>query len=247
MHRGHARLLAVAAAVASLSLAACASESYGADVSGGWPSAAEGSEAPAAQDEAPTLLVFGDSWTYGVAATTPTGGYAYLTGEALGWETTVDGENGSGYLRPGELGGVYGTRVIQLDPNLDPDVIVVQGSINDRGQNLDALSPAAHAVWDALESIYPDAELVVMGPAPSVLPIGDGVRKIDTILNRLANVEDVTYISPVKEQWIEKGNFDSVIDTSKTGHNHPSDRGHEFLATKLAGVLEAIELPSATT
>ena len=47
------------------------------------------------------MLVFGDSWTYGSAASLPTLGYAYVLGERLGWETTVDGVRGSGYLKPG--------------------------------------------------------------------------------------------------------------------------------------------------
>lgn len=240
MHRGHARLAAAAALIGSFALAGCATESYGVDVSGGLPHAAP--EDTHAESEDPSLLVFGDSWTYGMAATTPTGGYAYLAGESLGWDTTVDGENGSGYLRPGELGGVYGTRVLQLDPELEPDVIVIQGSINDRGADLDGLSASAHAVWRALETRYPDAELVVLGPAPSVLPVDAAVRKIDTILNRLANVEGVTYISPLTEQWITEDNFAKVIDTSSKSRNHPSDSGHEYLAERLAEELEAIEL-----
>ena len=30
-----------------------------------------------------------------------TRGYAYLTGQALGWDYKVDGLNGTGYLKPG--------------------------------------------------------------------------------------------------------------------------------------------------
>lgn len=240
MHRGHARLAAAAVLVGSFALAGCASESYGVDVSGGMPHGAP--DDTHAESDEPSLLVFGDSWTYGMAATTPTGGYAYLAGESLGWDTTVDGENGSGYLRPGELGGVYGTRVLQLAPDLEPDVIVVQGSINDRGSDLDGLSAAAHSVWRALQTRYPSAELVVLGPAPSVLPVNEGVRKIDTVLSRLANVEDVTYISPLREQWITEDNFTNVIDTSKKSRNHPSDSGHEYLAERLADELEMIDV-----
>src|SRR5699024_1431503 len=114
MHRGHASLAVAAVLLGSVALSACASESHGVDVTGRMP---DGGEASAEADDT-SMLVFGDSWTVGLAATTPTGGYAYLAGAALGWDTTVDGENGSGYLRPGELGGVYGTRVLQLDPEL---------------------------------------------------------------------------------------------------------------------------------
>lgn len=221
-------------------LGACASTSHGVDVSGDWPEISTPGE-PEAQQAGPSLLVFGDSWTFGLAATSASGGYAYLTGEMLGWDTTVAGENGSGYLRPGELGGLYGSRVVQLDPDLDPQVVVVQGSINDRGQDMDRLADAARSVWDALEAMYPDAELVVLGPAPSRLPVSDSVRRIDSILSRAAERDDVAYISPVDEKWITKANYDDVIDDSPTGHYHPSDGGHAYLAETLAAHLRDLD------
>ncbi|WP_156760130.1 SGNH/GDSL hydrolase family protein [Microbacterium karelineae] len=235
------RLLAAACAIAlgSATLGACASEPHGVDLSGSWPTVAGPEDA--ATDADPSLLVFGDSWTVGLASSTPTGGYAYLTGELLGWDTTVDGENGSGYLRPGEFGGLYGSRVVQLDPDLDPEIVVVQGSINDRGENLDRLSGAAQSVWRALEALYPDAELVVLGPAPSTIPVADTVGRIDRVLSRLAEREGVTYISPVQDEWITSANYDDVIDTSSSGHNHPSDDGHAFLAEALADHLRDLE------
>lgn len=233
MPRASHRFLAVAGVVAlgAVPLSSCASESRGVDVSGDWPSSAA---TAAAQDDAPSMLVFGDSWTFGLAASTPTGGYAYLAGLELGWNTTVDGENGSGYLHPGEHGGLYGTRVVQLDPELDPDLVVVQGSINDRASDLSTLSRAANGVWEALERMYPDADLVILGPAPATLPVDESVERIDEILGDLAQTEGLDYISPLQEQWITKSNYDTVIDSSSTGHYHPSDTGHAYLAEKLA-------------
>ena len=51
---------------------------------------------------------------------------------AEGWNTVVNGVRGSGYLKPGIDGGSYGERIAQLDPALDPDLVIVEGSINDR-------------------------------------------------------------------------------------------------------------------
>ena len=80
------------------------------------------------------MLIFGDSWTYGSAANAPELGYAYVLGGTLGWETIVNGVRGSGYLKPGLDGGTFGERIAALDPALDPDLVIVQGSINDRAQ-----------------------------------------------------------------------------------------------------------------
>jgi hypothetical protein len=76
--------------------------------------------APLAMPDDPTVLVFGDSWTYGSAATDPTLGYAYVLGESEGWDTIVNGVRGSGYLKPGIDGGSYGERIAQLDPAWTP-------------------------------------------------------------------------------------------------------------------------------
>src|SRR5690606_34836717 len=55
--------------------------------------AAPGGISPAALTlpDDPTVLVFGDSWTYGSAATPPTLGYAYLLADLLHGTTVVDG------------------------------------------------------------------------------------------------------------------------------------------------------------
>lgn len=184
-----------------------------------------------------TVLVFGDSWTYGSAASDPTLGYAYELGRVTGWTTVVNGVRGSGYLRPGIDGPSFGERIAALDPALDPDVIVLQGSINDR--LLVAKSDYAGAVtaaWDALAATYPDASIVILGPAPQVLPVEKGTALIDSELSRLAAERDWWYISPIDDAWITTTNYADVIDTG-IGRNHPSTAGHAYLAERLAQAL----------
>ena len=92
----------------------------------------------------PRVLIFGDSWVYGSAAIVPTLGFAYLLGESEGWDTIVDGVRGSGYLKPGLDGGSYRERIAALDPALDPDLIIVEGSINDRRLPADGIPGCRH-------------------------------------------------------------------------------------------------------
>ncbi len=183
------------------------------------------------------MLIFGDSWTVGLAASDSAHAYPAVTGDLLGWDTIVAGESGSGYLRSGELGGSYPLRVLELDAGVSPDVIVLQGSINDRFENLSYLPRAATTVWDHLMDLYPDAHLVVLGPAPHVLPVPAEITDIDSTLSALADAQGLDYISPLDEEWITAENFDVVIDTSPAGAHHPSDQGHALLATRLAGDL----------
>jgi len=187
----------------------------------------------------PTVLIFGDSWTYGSAATDPTLGYAYLMAGLTGWTTTVDGVRGSGYLKPGIDGPDYGTRIAALDTDLDPDLVIVQGSINDRRLPAAGYREAVDAAWDALAERYPSARIVILGPAPQVLPVETATDRIDRDLASLAAARGWWYISPVEEGWITTDRYAEIIDTG-VGRDHPSDAGHRYLAARLSAAIEAI-------
>lgn len=189
--------------------------------------------------DAPRVLIFGDSWTYGAAASVPTLGYAYVLGEHLGWDTIVDGVSGSGYLRPGIEGGSFGERIAELDPALDPDLVIVQGSINDRRLPAKGYRDAVTSAWDALAALYPRASFVILGPAPHVLPVQAATARIDRDLAALADARGWWYISPITDHWITAKNYADVIDTG-IGRNHPSTAGHAYLADRVADALAAI-------
>lgn len=192
--------------------------------------------APLVLPEHPHVLVFGDSWTYGSAASDPTLGYAYLLADLLGGETTVDGVRGSGYLKPGIDGPTFGERIAALDPALDPDLVIIQGSINDRASGVAGYREAVTAAWDALAATYPDATIVVLGPAPHELPVGDATARIDQDLAALAGGRGWWYLSPVQDEWITDQNYLAVIDVD-LGNRHPSTDGHRYLAEKVAAAL----------
>jgi lysophospholipase L1-like esterase len=192
--------------------------------------------APLLLPDDPTVLVFGDSWTYGSAATVPTEGYAYVLADLLGGETIVNGVRGSGYLKPGIDGPAFGERIAALDPALTPDLIIMQGSINDREQGEAGYREAVTAAWDALSLKYPDATIVVLGPAPHELPVGVGTARIDQDLGELAAARGWWYISPIAQNWITDQNYLSVIDVD-LGRKHPSTDGHRYLAEKVAAAL----------
>lgn len=186
------------------------------------------------------VLVFGDSWVYGSAAIQPTLGFAYLLADELGVQAIVDGVRGSGYLKPGVDGPAYGERIEALDPALDPDVIIVEGSINDRRLYPAGYREAVTAAWDALASLYPDAAIVVLGPAPQVLPVEEPTRAIDADLRALAGERGWWYISPIADDWITDANYLDVIDTSELGNDHPSTEGHVYLSARVAEALRAM-------
>lgn len=192
----------------------------------------------------PDVLVFGDSWTYGSAANPIKKGYAYVLAGLLGGRTKVEGVRGSGYVRPDRPD--YATRISKLDPDAHYDLIILQGSINDRRMPAEGYREAVTAAWDALERIYPDTPVVVLGPAPQVLPVERATARIDRDLAALAADRQWWYISPVREKWITPENYHRVIDTSEIGRDHPTVAGHAYLAQRLAEALAEITDPSTS-
>ncbi|WP_431802447.1 SGNH/GDSL hydrolase family protein [Microbacterium sp. bgisy203] len=188
----------------------------------------------------PTVLIFGDSWTYGSAASDPTLGYAYIVADIAGWTTVVNGVRGSGYVKPGLDGPDFGDRIAALDPAIDPDLIIVQGSINDRRLPATGYRAAVDAAWDALAATYPRAQFVILGPAPQVLPVERATARIDRDLRAAAADRGWWYVSPIEENWITPENYLSVIDTSDLARNHPSTEGHRYLAERLAAAVAAV-------
>lgn len=201
--------------------------------------AAEAAVAPAplALPEHPTLLVFGDSWTYGSAASVPTLGYAYVLADLIDGSTIVDGVRGSGYQKPGIDGPDYRTRIDALDAGITPDAIIIEGSINDRREDAAAFPAAVNAAWDALTAKFPDVPIVVLGPAPHELPVGASTGRIDRDLAALAAARGWWYISPVEDDWITPENYLDVIDVG-VGRKHPTTAGHRYLAEKVAEALD---------
>ena len=96
------------------------------------------------------------------------------------------------------------------------------------------------AAWDALAALYPEASIVILGPAPQVLPVQAATARIDADLAELAAARGWWYVSPIAEDWITPANYAAVIDTG-IGRDHPSTDGHAYLATRLAEALATLE------
>src|SRR5690606_4398820 len=144
---------------------------------------------------------------------------------------------------PGIDGPSFGDRIAALDPALAPDLVIIQGSINDRRLYPGGYPMAVKTAWDALVARLPDAQFVVLGPAPQLLPVEAGAARLAHDRAALAAARGCAYISPVAEQWITPRDYDWIIDTG-AGRDHPTTAGHAYLAERLA---EAIRSLVATT
>jgi lysophospholipase L1-like esterase len=195
--------------------------------SGGAPAA----DAPAGAGPAVTFV--GDSWTAGAGATDREG-YAPLTADRLGWRSTVLGSGGSGYVRPGRH-GPFGQR-IEETVDSRPDVLVVQGSLNDGSVDAEQLDAAAHTTLLRFrEGLGPAVEIVVLGAphAPGTDPAS--IERINESIASAAADVDARFVDVAAENWTDPADGDIWADPF-----HPDDDGHAGIAERLASVLRDV-------
>lgn len=195
--------------------------------------AAERPAADVADAVAPPVVTFiGDSWTEGVGATALRG-YAVLTAERLGWDHYVLGVGGSGYVQPGR-GSTFDERVERAAAT-HPDVVVVQGSLNERRTSLDALAPAALLTLGHLRgAVDPGTVVLVLGA--SYTP-GTDRAVIDGINETVAAAAEragFRFVDPAAGNWTDPATAAIWADP-----NHPNDAGHQQIADRLAPLLES--------
>jgi lysophospholipase L1-like esterase len=186
---------------------------------------------------APSVTFVGDSWTEGVGATGMRG-YAVLTCEQLGWECHVLGVGGSGYTRrgPNADGSTFGERIDRA-VETHPDVIVVQGSLNERHSSVHELAEAARNTFTRLRAeADPRTRILVVGASHNP---GTPDRRIDGINRTIAAAAErtgVPFVDPAAQDWTDPHDPRIWADSI-----HPDDAGHQRIADHLARLLLAIQ------
>jgi lysophospholipase L1-like esterase len=203
------------------------------------PGAHRGVAAAAAQRSAGAARVthsvtfIGDSWTEGIGAT-GLRSYAVLTGEQLGWKYKVLGVGGSGYDVKGR-GSTFGQRVDRA-VSTHADVIIVQGSINERRSTARALASAALGTLTRLH--------VAAGAHTRILVVGASytrgvptatVNWINATIGRAAAKVGVAFVNPAAQRWTNPADRRIWADP-----NHPNDAGHQLVANHVKSLLRGM-------
>ncbi|SDG09210.1 SGNH/GDSL hydrolase family protein [Klenkia brasiliensis] len=177
-------------------------------------------------------LVFGDSYTEGIGASSPDTAYVPVLADLLGVPVTADGVGGTGFIATGGTGTTFLDRLSAEPPTTDPvPLLVVQVGLNDArlSPSPDAERTAAVTFLREAAARFPGAQVVLLGPpAVTVFP-GASVASVDRALQAAAGTVGVPYISPLQEGW--------DVNASSADGLHPDDRGHASLAVHLAGAL----------
>ena len=223
MARRYARTLAATGAALAVVCAGTTGCANGTDDAGG----------TAAADLARADVTFvGDSWTVGLGATGHRG-YAVLTGEELGREYEVLGVSGSGYTRPGTADSTFGER-IGAAVATGAEVIVVQGSVNERAASPQELAPAAVATLTRLRAeADADTRILVLGASGTPGTPPAVVAWINDAVEAAADEAGVSFVDVAEENWTDPADPAIWADAL-----HPNDAGHQLVADRLTPLLE---------
>jgi hypothetical protein len=191
-----------------------------------------------------TFAVLGDDFAQGVGAGWAQGWVIRLS-DQLCWNLTkASVQPGSGFvsaLQPGTV--TYQERVDGLGA-AHPGVILVQGGANDYLAPSDEITAAADATFKALKEQNPDARIVAIGPV--IVPHraeAPELTRVSAALAAAAVQNDVLYIDPVAEGWLDDGSLFAGVVPNAGGYTEYTRRLSADLAQ--AGLQSSCAPPAA--
>ncbi|MHA3701298.1 SGNH/GDSL hydrolase family protein [Jatrophihabitans sp. YIM 134969] len=220
-----------------LSAVAIAAQTAGRDRSGGTPSMASNEKVQVAIASGKLLFV-GASYTVGLGATAPRAGYAPVLAGNLDRRFTVAAASGTGFLNPGSRHqGTFAQRIEALPADLDPRIVVIQGGRNDVGYPQPALQAAARDTITLAQHRFAHAQVVVMGPIPSVVPVSPRLLATRNVVRAAARQTGAGFVDPIAQGWITQENERQFAGPVPA---HPNDAGYRYIANRLL-----VDLPAA--
>lgn len=148
--------------------------------------AAEERRAVVGQQERPRIAVVGDSYSQGSGLVDPADSWP----SRLEGTVVVDGFGGSGFtVQASPCKDVAFPLRVDRALATEPDLVVVQGGLNDHDVSAAAVRAAAEETLRRLEG----HRVVVVGPPPAPRRLA-GAARVDAVLQQVAAAEDVPYI-----------------------------------------------------
>jgi acyl-CoA thioesterase-1 len=187
----------------------------------------------------------GDSYTFGVGATQPADGYAYLVARAEGWTARVVGLPGSGYVRVAIRDREDIAAGLSAVVAAHPQVVVVACGHNDAMPRVNYQQTGAAALKDltALRAALPEAKIVVVGPIwLNGYPDRKALYVRDAIRRAQQQIPGSVWIDPIAQHWFtgswtrRTGDDASMINYAA---GHPNNLGYEHIAARLEADLRA--------
>ena len=180
-----------------------------------------------------TIAVIGDSWAAGAGSDSNTtfSSYGTLAARELGVRGVIFGIRGTGFTATSTGGGVYRERLARVAA-AQPDLVVVQGSVNDTRQTpADVIGAASRQVFDDLRALLPNSTIVALGPMNAPITLAEQTDASSAAIRESARAADVDFIDPDAEGWLP---LDSTLFSDGL---HPNQDGYNLIAARLADAL----------
>jgi len=178
----------------------------------------------------PKVLLLGDSYTKGIGASSKSKAYAYKIAEPLGWDLTIDGKSGTGYIDPSAAGADTFAERMWQHPHSATDVaydlVVIQGSSNDRKYTKAEVAGRINLTIRTSRRLWPQAQIIMMGPTNPWANVAE-YTMVNDKLKAAAAASEIPFIDPMGEQWFVPGDGERYANLE---NGHPNDAGHELMA-----------------
>jgi lysophospholipase L1-like esterase len=180
----------------------------------------------------PKVLLLGDSYTKGIGATSKNNAYAYKIAEPLGWDLTIDGKSGTGYIDPSAAGADTFAERMWQHPHSATDVaydlVVIQGSSNDRKYTKAEVAGRINLTIRTSRRLWPQAQIILMGPTNPWANVAE-YAMVNDKLEAAAAVNGIPFIDPIGEQWFVPGDGERYANLE---NGHPNDAGQALMARR---------------
>ncbi|MGY1624196.1 SGNH/GDSL hydrolase family protein [Geodermatophilus sp. SYSU D00965] len=201
------------------------------------PAPAEPTVQETAAEEEPTtppvLAVYGDGYSAGSAlGGQGETGWPALVARQLGADLRLNAVARAGYAAVGANGQDF-AGLVSATPVPDATVTVVFGSRNDLGSPVSAVAGNATETLQLIRRSAPNTELVVVGPAWSTADAPADLLPLRNAVADAARAADATFVDPLAEGWFAQPGVLIAPDEVS-----PTDAGHEFLASRIAPVVQ---------
>ncbi|MEG9247441.1 SGNH/GDSL hydrolase family protein [Arthrobacter sp. Soc17.1.1.1] len=194
-------------------------------------------------------LFIGDSWAEGVGASDKAdGNWAALTADYFGWERTIDGIGGTGFVRgggsqEGAIGNDNNQYINRLnfwieDPDMTPDLVVIEGGLNDDKAEPADLRAAVKDVATRAKEAWPDTSVLVMGPA-APQPLGAMLQRMAEPIRSGALDAGAFTIQPVLRGWFTEENSAQFLVPGDGAH--VNDAGHQYTSQRLIAAIQELQ------
>ncbi|MEZ0340843.1 GDSL lipase [Mycobacterium sp. pV006] len=185
------------------------------------------------------VTVIGDSYTTGSdqGGNGPAGWapqvWRDLSERGIAVTPTVAAEGGAGYCTRGNRGSVFEDLTVRSVKSNDA-LVVFFGSRNDMQVDPARLSITMYGTLKLARQIARAAKLLVIGPPwPTASPPPE-ILRIRDILSYQAELAGASFVDPIAARW-----FVGRTDLIGADGVHPTDKGHQYMAAKIAPLIGA--------